>query len=238
MEILLVKPSHKFGFLILSLLFTRVGVSLEGAVPKSLTLEQVLAKMDQRGATLRSMHSSISQRRWTDILEEFDQGESGRFYFLKEKGKVYLRKDVPKPQENTLIIRDGKVLYYQPNIKQLQRYDLGQRRNRAEFLLLGFGSKKEALKETYDIRLIKEEALRGRETYQLELTPKSDKLSAYFSKIVLWIDATLWVPIQQKLVEPTEDYLLIRFDNINLNPKIPKSQFDLKLPKGVKVVGQ
>ncbi|MFQ5929454.1 MAG: hypothetical protein ACE5MK_07130, partial [Acidobacteriota bacterium] len=90
------KPSYKFGFLILSVLLTWVGVSLEGAVPETLTLEQVLAKMDQRGATLRSMRSSISQRRWTDILEEFDQGESGCFYFLKEKGKVYLRKDIPK----------------------------------------------------------------------------------------------------------------------------------------------
>ena len=204
---------------------------------QSLTLEQVLGKIDQRGGTLRSMSSSISQKKWTQILEEFDQGESGKFYFLREEGNVYLRKDIPKPQQNTLLIKEGAVLFYQPKIKQVQKYNLGEKRDRAEFLLLGFGTDKDVLKKTYNIRLLRKERLQGRETYHLELTPKSDQLSAYFSKIELWVDTKLWVPIQQKLVEPSEDYLLIQFDDIVLNPQIPRSRFDLKLPKDVNVVG-
>jgi len=219
------------------LLLAGVGSPLQAGGAEALTLEQVLTKMDQRGAGLRSMSSSISQKRWTDILEEFDQGESGHFLFLKEDDKIYLRRDIAKPQQNTLIIGDGKLFYYQPKIKQLQRYDLGQRRDRAEFLLLGFGSNKKALKEAYQIRLGTKEIIEGREAYPLELTPKSQTLSAYFTQIVLWIDTTLWVPIQQKLVEPTHDYLLIRFEDIDLNPKIPKSRFELKVPKDVTVVG-
>ena len=93
------------------------------------------------------------------------------------------------------------------------------------FYFLGFSSNKQALKEAYQIRLGKKETVEGREAYPLELTPKSQSLSAYFSQIVLWIDTTLWVPIQQKLVEPTRDYLLIRFDDIDLNPNISKSRF-------------
>ena len=129
------------------------------------------------------------------------------------------------------------MLFYQPKIKQLQRYHLGQRSDRAEFLLLGFSSNKKALKEAYDIRLGEKERIEGRDTYLLELTPKSDEVSAHFSQIVLWIDAGLWVPIQQKLVEPTRDYLLIRFDDIDLNPKITNSRFDLKVADDVLVVG-
>jgi len=219
------------------LLWAGVGSPLQAGEAESLTLEQVLTKIDQRGAGLRSMSSSISQKRWTDILQEFDQGESGHFLFLKEDDKIYLRKDIAKPQQNTLIIGDGKLTYYQPKIKQLQRYDLGQRRDSAEFLLLGFSSNKKALKEAYQIRLGTKEIVEGRETYPLELTPKSQTLSAYFTQIVLWIDTTLWVPIQQMLVEPTHDYLLIRFEDIDLNPNIPKSRFDLKVPKDVTVVG-
>jgi outer membrane lipoprotein-sorting protein len=208
-----------------------------GNAPQSLTLEEILTEIDQRGATLKSMSSSIDQKRWTDILEEFDQGESGRFDFLKDGEKIYLRRDIIKPQQNSLIVRDGEVLFYQPKIKQLQRYDLGQNHDRAEFLLLGFSSKKEALKEAYDIRLGEKEIIEGRETYLLELTPKSEQVSAYFSQIVLWIDVELWVPIQQKLVEPTRDYLLIRFDDIQLNPKMRKSRFDLEIGDDVQVVG-
>ena len=204
---------------------------------QSLTLEEILTRIDQRGSTLRSMSSSINQKKWTDILEEFDQGESGRFDFLKDGDKIYLRRDIVKPQRNSLVVRDGEVLFYQPKIKQLQRYDLGQRRDRAEFLLLGFSSNKKALQEAYDIRLGEKEMIEDRETYPLELTPKSEQVSAHFSQIVLWIDVELWVPIQQKLVEPTRDYLLIRFDDIDLNPKITKSRFDLKIADDVQVVG-
>ena len=74
-------------------------------------------------------------------------------------------------------------------------------------------------------------------TYSLELVPKSDKVSAYFSTIVIWIDSALWVPVQQKLMEPTEDFILISFQDIQLNPKMRKSNFKLKLPKDVKIVG-
>lgn len=204
---------------------------------QALTLEQVLSKMDQAGTTLKSMSARITQKKWTDILEQFDKGETGQFIFLKEKNDVYLRKDIALPQPNTLVIRQGNVLFYQPKIKQAQKYNLGKNNDKAEFLLLGFGSDKEALKKAYRIQLLKKETLRGRETYVLELTPRSEEVSAYFSQIVLWVDSKLWVPVQQKLVEPNKDYLLIDFDEIKLNDRISKSRFELKLPKDVKVVG-
>ena len=222
-----------FGVLVWSGLFNLS----YGNVPESLNLEQILTKIDQRGQTLHAMSSVIIQKRWTEILQEFDEGEKGKFYFLKERGNVYLRKDISNPQENTLVIGEGKVLFYQPRIKQVQRYNLGERRNRAEFLLLGFGSNKDALKEAYNIRFLKREKIEGRVTYSLELVPKSDKISAYFSTIVIWIDSTLWVPVQQKLMEPTKDFILISFQDIQLNPKMRKSNFKLKLPKDVKIVG-
>lgn len=218
-------------------LLALIGNIVAGMTPQTFTLEEILTRMDQRGATLKSMSSSIDQKKWTDILEEFDQGESGRFDFLKDGDAIYLRRDIMKPQQNSLVVRDGEVLFYQPKIKQLQRYDLGESRDRAEFLLLGFSSNKEGLKEAYDIRLGEKEMIEGRETYLLELTPKSNQVSAHFSQIVLWVDLELWVPIQQKLVEPTRDYLLIRFDDIDLNPKLTKSRFDLKIADDVLVVG-
>ncbi len=184
------------------------------------------------------MACQISQKKWTDILEEFDKGESGRFYFLKKNGKVYLRKDIVQPQKNSLVISDGKVVFYQPRIKQAQQYNLGQNKDKAEFLLLGFGSNKDALKNAYAIRLAGKETVRGHECHILELTPKSERVSAFFPQIVLWVDNQMNVPIRQKLVEPTKDYLLIDFDAIQLNAQVPDSLFQIKLAKDVKIVGQ
>ncbi len=199
-------------------------------------LESVLENMDRRSGDLRSMSATIVQKKWTDILEEFDQEERGEFHFLREKAAIRLRRDITEPGRSTLLINDGKGIFYQPLLKQASRYNLGARKDRAEFLLLGFLSRKDALREAYSIRWLGPEMVGDRQTYALELIPRSDKVSAFFSRIVLWVDGRLWVPIQQKLVEPTRDYLLIRFEDVRLNLNLPASRFDLELPPDVNVI--
>lgn len=222
-------------FLLLGLFTDLLSAAVETA-PAEPGLESVLEKMDRRGGNLRSLSARIVQKKWTDILEEFDEEERGDFHFLREKEAIRLRRDITEPGSSTLLISDGKGIFYQPLLKQANRYDLGARKDRAEFLLLGFTSRKEALREAYSIRWLGRETLGGRETYALELTPRSDKVSAFFSRIVLWVDGRLWVPIQQKLVEPTRDYLLIRFEDVRLNLDLPASRFELELPSDVNVI--
>ena len=202
-----------------------------------LTLEQILDQVELRGQNLQSMTADIQQRKWTDILEEFDEGETGHFLFLRASAGIYLRKDILKPQPNHLVIADGELVLYQPVIRQAQRHHLGENKNRAEFLLLGFGSSRQSLEEAYEIELLGQESVAAKVTYVLKLVPKSDRVSAYFSEIILWFDADLWVPIQQKLIEPTRDYLLVNFENIRLNPKLSKADFAIDLPKNVQIVG-
>lgn len=199
-------------------------------------LDEILKNMDRAGADLQSMRASLEQKKWTDILAEYDDGENGRFLFLKDKKGVYLRKDIEDPTTNSLVIKEGTVLFYQPSIKQAQEYKMGRHKDKAEFLLLGFGSDQAALAETYEISFLGEEEIDGRKTYQLELKPKSEQVAAFFDRIVLWIDGEKWVPIQQKLVEPTQDHLLIRFQDLELNPKLSKGDFNVKLPQDVRVI--
>ena len=223
-------------FFLLLCFFTDLPPAAVETVPAAPGLESVLEKMDRRGGNLRSMSAKIIQKKWTDILEEFDEEERGEFHFLRENEAIRLRRDITEPGLSTLLINDGKGIFYQPLLKQANRYDLGARKDRAEFLLLGFTSKKQALREAYSIRWLGLETVGDRETYALELTPRSDKVSAFFSRIVLWVDGRLWVPIQQKLVEPTRDYLLIRFEDVRLNLDLPASRFELELPSGVNVI--
>lgn len=203
---------------------------------EQLTLDQILSRMDAVGAKLTSMRATIHQKKWTDILEEFDEGERGQFSFLKTDDGVFLRKDIEEPTKSTLVIKEGKVIFYQPSIKQAQIYNVGSQGNKAEFLLLGFGSNKQVLRETYQIQLLGPEEVGEKKTYKVELKPKSENVAAFFVRIVLWVDDQLWVPIQEQLVEPTEDYLLIRFSEIQLDARLSKSDFEIKLPKDVKVL--
>ncbi|HON00887.1 MAG TPA: outer membrane lipoprotein carrier protein LolA [Acidobacteriota bacterium] len=210
------------------------------AVPPTIVyasdLEDVLRGMGKVGSNLLSLRATIEQQRWTDLLEEYDEVEKGKFLFLRNDGKLYLRKEMTSPTPSSLVIRDDTVVFYQPGIKQAQEHKLGGRKDRAEFLLLGFGSDPEAIQEAYHVELAGEEMLQGGKAYHLVLKPKSDQVAAFFSRIELWIDAKSFLPSQQKLVEPTEDHLLIRFFGIEFNPPLRTSDFDLKLPSGVEVI--
>ena len=203
---------------------------------EELDLDGLLLKMDESGQSLDSMRADITQKKWTDILAEFDAGEHGQLMFMRQGEDLFFRKEITEPTNNTLLIKGGEVLFYQPGIKQAQKYQLGNNKDKAEYLLLGFGTDQEAVRDVYDLEILGKESLEGRETYKLQMDPKSEKVSAFFVRIVLWIDTEMWVPIQQKLVEPTQDYLLITFDNIELNPDLEKSDFNLKLPDDVKVI--
>jgi outer membrane lipoprotein-sorting protein len=224
-----VRRTTVWSMLLTASLWTISPVGAEG-------LDRILTEMDRVGQRLKSMAADIEQRKWTDILGEYDEGERGRFLFLREDGQVLLRKEIAEPTVNTLVVREGKVLFYQPSIKQAQEYRLGRHGDKAEFLLLGFGADKEELSQTYEISLLGEEDLDGRHTYKLELKPRSDQVSAFFVRIFLWVDSERWVPVRQQLVEPTRDHILIAFRNITLNPRLSRSNFDVRIPRDVEVI--
>ncbi|GAB4240378.1 MAG: hypothetical protein Kow00109_15490 [Acidobacteriota bacterium] len=199
-------------------------------------LDSVLRGMEKVGSELRSLKARIEQRRWTDLLQEYDAPEVGEFLFLKNDGKLFLRKEMEQPTKSVLVIADDTVTFYQPGIKQAQEYKLGRRKDRAEFLLLGFGTDREAIREAYDVSLAGTEEEDGRTLYHLVLEPKEERVAAFFRRIELWIDGTNYLPVRQKLVEPTEDHLLIVFSEIEANPRLRPSDFRLKLPKDVEII--
>ncbi len=209
---------------------------LLSAFLRAATKEAVLAKMEAAGRNVTNFSAQIFQKKWTNVLKEFDRGENGTLWYIRERnGQAFLRKDIVRPENNILVIDNGEVVFYEPRIKQARKYQLGKNKDKAEFLVLGFGSTTRSMTDTYNIRLLGEEKIDGKKTYMLELRPKSEKVAAYFSQIVLWVADQVWLPIQQKLVEPNGDYLLIRFSDLKLNPGLSKAKLKLKLPKNVQL---
>ena len=70
-----------------------------------------------------------------------------------------------------------------------------------QYVLLGFGTRSEALQKGYDVKLTGEDQLDGKKAYLLELVPKSDDVKHQITKIQMWIDSASWLPIQQKFFE-------------------------------------
>lgn len=205
------------------------------AQPMTPETRRVLARMDQTGKTLLDLSADIKQTKVTLVVNDTSV-ETGKLYLKRTKNNNRTRLEYEKPEAKTLLIDKGKVLIYEPRINRLQEIDLGKNRAQAEFLLTGVGQSSSNLTRTYDVLFLKEETLNGYKTSLLELKPKSESVSSMFSKIWLWIDQDLGLPVQSRLTESSGDYLTFQLENIKVNPKLPDKLFKLNVPPDVQKI--
>jgi len=199
-------------------------------------LEQVLDRMGAVGREFHSFEARFSQRQFIAVLQEFDSAETGLFQYVRARdGSALLRQEVTVPAVRILTIKGGVATIYQPRINQASIVNLGKNKDKAEYLALGIGQTPAKLRETFDIEYRGTEAIDGSPCSILVLKPKSRAAAAYFSSFTLWIKTANSLPVQQKLQEPNGNYLLVKFTGEKLNPRIPESRFEQKLPKDVEI---
>ena len=198
-----------------------------------LTLDYVLSMMDHSAADFKSLTAAIEHVKYTAIVKD-TSSETGEIFVRKDAKE---RIDFQSPDPRT-ILRNGDNLYiYTPKINRVEEYNIGK--NRAivdQYLALGFGTRTETLRKNYDISLTGEEELDGHKAAILELTPRSEEQKKQIAKVVMWVDQSSWLPIQQKFVEAgTGDYVLSHYTKVMKNLKLGDGKFKPDWPKGTKV---
>jgi outer membrane lipoprotein-sorting protein len=223
--------------LIAVLFLLAVAVSGLGAQEKEeIELQRTLTLMDSVRKNCHSFAARFSQKKYTAILKEFDTPEVGEFYYSRGKdGSTLLRQEATSPGRKILTIKGDEATFYQPNIKQAQKYNLGKYKDLAEFLALGICQSPAKLQETFHISYQGSESINGAPCSLIVLKPKAPNVAAHFSSITLWYKNSSGLPVQNKLQEPSGDYVLLSFFDEKLNAKIPESKFEQKLPKGVDI---
>jgi outer membrane lipoprotein-sorting protein len=194
------------------------------------TLDNILKQMDGQAATFHSLTADLERTKVTVVVND-KSTESGQIS-VRSDGKM--RIEVTQPDART-ILRDGDNFYiYNPKIHRVEEYDLGKKKSVVDqFLLLGFGTSGSSLKDSYTVTLQGEETLDNRKVLRLELLPKTDDVRKQLSKILLWLDESTWLPVQQQFFETgSGDYFIIRYRNINRNVRIPDNEFKPHWPHG------
>lgn len=192
------------------------------------SLQAVLGDMDRAAANFKSAQANLEANQYQKVVDEHDI-QRGVIYFRRQGKELQMAADFTYPEKKYVLFSEGKVRVYQPRIEQATQYNAGK--NKAEFesfLVLGFGGSGRDLVRSFDVRLAGTEDIAGVKAAKLELTPKSKKVAAMFSRIFLWIDPARGVSVQQELVEPSGDYRLAKYSDIRLNEKIPDDVFKLK----------
>ena len=197
------------------------------------TLDQVFAKMDEVAKTFRSTQADVERTHVTVLVNDKDVS-SGKFYYARQGKQPRVRLELTKPAVQQLLIDKGKLQIHTPNLKQVQEASLGEHQDKVEmFMALGFGQSSEDLKKNFTVSVAGQDVIDGKKTTVLELRPKN---SAMFKSVQMWMDQQKWVSVQIKTTEGSGDYMILKFSDVKINPKIPESVFNLKLPKDVRVL--
>jgi outer membrane lipoprotein-sorting protein len=195
------------------------------------TLDGVLGMMDHSAQDFRTLTADIEHIKYTDVVKDTST-ETGKLFVRRDEK---MRIEFKQPDERTILRSGDSLFVFTPKINRVEEYDLGKNREMVDqYVLLGFGTKSENLKKSYEVRLLGETELDHKKTVELELTPKSDQVRKQIARIQMWIDEASWLPIQQKFFESgSEDYLIFHYTNVMKNLKIGDSQFKQDWPKGV-----
>jgi outer membrane lipoprotein-sorting protein len=197
----------------------------------SWTLDTILKQVDRGAKEFQSLTADVDRTKVTVVVNDVST-ESGQ---IRVRRDAKMRIDLTSPDPRT-ILRNGDRLYiYNPKIRQVEEYDLGQHRAMLDqFVLLGFGTSADSLRKDYLMTVEGEETLGTQKTVRLQLTPKDDEVRKEISRIELWLDEATWLPAQQKFYETgSGDYFTVRYTKVARNVPIPDSRFRASWPKDV-----
>lgn len=194
----------------------------------SAELDRVLTQMDTAAKNFRSTEASFVWDQYQRVIDDTDT-QKGKIYFRREGSDTQMAAEVTEPDKKYVLYTGGKVQVYQPKIDQVTEYSAGKNRADIEsYLVLGFGGGGHELLKSYEVKYLGKETANGTAAEKLELVPKSARVHGVFARIVLWIDPSRGVSVQQQFFEPTGDYRLTRYSDIQINQKLSDNVFKLK----------
>jgi outer membrane lipoprotein-sorting protein len=212
------------GLVCLALLTSLAAAQIHEAT----TLESVLKKMDDASAHFQTCQADFVFNQYQKVVDETDT-QKGAVYYRRAGQAIEMMAEFKEPDRKYVLYKDGKLQVYQPKIEQVMEYSTGGNKDQVEsFLVLGFGGSGQDLKKSFDVTYQGEETVDGIATVKLQLIPKSEKTRATFSQIILWIDLSNGISVQQKLIQTQGDYRLAKYSGINLKAKIGNDVFKLK----------
>jgi len=203
---------------------------------ESAGLDKALTQMDAAAKNFRTTEARVIWDQYQKVINE-SETQKGKIYFRREGSETQMAADFVEPDRKYVIYSGGKVQVYQPKIDQVNEYNPGKNRSEVEsFLVLGFGGGGHGLLKSYDLKFLGPETVNGIEAEKLELIPKSARLKNNIARILLWIDPARGVSVQQQFFEPSGDYRIAKYSDIQINQKLPDNAFKLKTTGKTKFV--
>jgi len=204
------------------------------------SLSDVLARMDQSARGLRTFSAKMKRTEYTKVLPNDKDESEGLRLVKRANGQTVGIVQFFGKNPHTIRFAGKTVEDYFPEAKLVQVYDAGKfgkmGKQVDQLLLIGIGVPSADLRRDFDITISGTETIGGKLTTRLELIPKDKDLKKHAEKIELWIPEGESIPLQSKVTLTSGNYDQVNYSDVQVNPSLPDSAFDLKLPPDVKRV--
>jgi outer membrane lipoprotein-sorting protein len=205
-------------------------------------LDKVIAKLDASAKTFTSAQADIA---WDNVQTQpvLDKdSQVGTAIFARAKNgqmqvAVHIKTDNGKPVLKDLSYADGVGKMYEPALKQIQVFKVGDKSSQLEtYLTLGFGGSGQDLTKNWQITSAGTESINGVQAAKLQLAPRDPAMAKTAPKVLLWIDLDKGVALKQQRFDSAGNYVVFTYSNIQLNKKVPSNAFEIKTASGTQVV--
>ncbi|HYV62437.1 MAG TPA: sigma-E factor regulatory protein RseB domain-containing protein [Bryobacteraceae bacterium] len=204
------------------------------------SLNDILARMDQSARNFRTFSAKMKRTEYTKILNDKEETDGLR-RVRRTNGQTTDMVELLGKNPQTVRLSGKTVEVYYPDAKRVEVYDAGKfgkigKQVMDQLLLLGIGVTSADLRRDFEIKAGAMETIGGMPTTRIDLFPKDGDLKKQFEKIEMWIPEKESVPLQIKVTRTSGDYNQAVYSDVQMNPALPDSAFELKLPPGVKRV--
>jgi outer membrane lipoprotein-sorting protein len=202
------------------------------------SLDAIFARMDEASRNFRSVSANIHETKYTAVLSEKSE-EDSKLIAKRTKNEIRGKLEFFGPDARTLVFNSKVAEMYWPKANQAQSFDISKYpKVLDQLLLLSFGAASGAeIKRDYNVSLGGTEKLAGKTVTRVDLVPKSADLKKLMSRITLWIPEGEASAVQEKVDQPSKDYVLWTYSDVKMNGNVADSMIELKLPSGVKRIG-
>lgn len=201
-------------------------------------LDTILNRLDAAAKKFKSVAASMHQVDFNAVLKDEQPTKSDADLRIRRSKGGFAGVLNYKPPDARVVAFAGQLVeIYYPNAQQVQRVHAGAYLAHVSQFLL-FGTSGEELKKTYTIAAAGSESIGSAPTTHLVLTPKSSELQKMIAKLEVWIPEGESYPVQEKATEPTLNAHVFSFDDVKINPRLPDSAFELKVPPGTKIISE
>lgn len=183
-------------------------------------------KWEQR--RLDSLEADFVQERSSEFLAR-PEASRGRFSYSSPDR---VRWEYLEPKPISMVIQGDEMLTWFRDLGRAERIKVG-RVSAQVFRYLNATGSLESLLAYFAVTFAPPAS--ATEPYRLELEPRYPRIAKRLTRMTLWIDRELYLPVRVRYVEPSGDTTDYRFERLRVNAPIPADRFELVLPEDVPV---